>query len=378
MRKTSTILITAVLLLLSIGIVILASTSSVRGSQAFHDPHYFLKRQAFWLLVALCVAVVLVRLDYHGLRRLAVPVVAIAVTLLILVLVPGIGSRVGGSRRWLRFGPVGFQPSEYAKLALVIGVAAWMDHVGRRARTFKEGILRPMALVGGFALLMMLEPDFGTTIVSGLVGLAIVYAGGARLGHIAVTGMAGACALALAIMQDPVRMGRVMAFLRPEGYPYVAHHLAQSKIAFIRGGLSGVGLSNSLQKELYLPEAHTDFIFAIVGEELGFAATAGVVLLFCVILVCGMFISYRAPDPFGRLLGFGLTMLITLQAAINVGVVTGCLPTKGLALPFVSYGGSSLVTSVAAISILLNIAWHGHRETRDAHTVPIKDRQHWF
>jgi cell division protein FtsW len=175
-------------------------------------------------------------------------------------------------------------------------------------------------------------------------------------------------------MQDPVRMTRILAFLTPEEFPAAAHHLRQSKVAFISGGWFGVGLGNSLQKHRYLPEAHTDFIFAIIGEELGFIATCMVVAMFLGILVCGMLISFRAADPFGRLLAFGMTMLISLQTVINVGVVTGCLPTKGLPLPFISYGGSSLVASMAAIGILLNVAGHCDRRRPDDHTRSIRDR----
>ena len=162
----------------------------------------------------------------------------------------------------------------------------------------------------------------------------------------------------------------------PEKYPATAYHLAQSKVAFIRGGLFGVGLGNSIQKQFYLPEAHTDFILAIIGEELGFLATCGVLALFLGLLICGLIISFRAPDPFGRLLAFGLTIMTALQAAINIGVVTGCLPTKGLPLPFISYGGSSLIGSLAGIGILINIARHTAAVTQDEHTRPIKDRTH--
>jgi len=249
--------------------------------------------------------------------------------------------------------------------------------VGRHAQKLKEGIIFPIVGLCVILGLIMAEPDFGTTLLLGAVGMLIMFAGGSRVAHLVVVAVCGACAFALAVMRDPVRMGRVLAFLMPEKYPATAYHLAQSKVAFIRGGLFGVGLGKSIQKQFYLPEAHTDFILAIIGEELGFIATCVVVLMFLGILVCGLIISFNAPDLFGKLLGFGVTMMIVLQASINIGVVTGCLPTKGLALPFISYGGSSLLVSISCIGVLVNIARHCE-SSRDPHTRSIRDKWHRF
>lgn len=378
MRRTSSTLIAIVLALVSIGIVMLASTSSVRGEASFGDPQYFLKRQLVWLTLAALGCVVVAHFDYHWWRRISVPLAGFSILLLILVFIPPIGLKVGGSHRWLRLGPMSVQPSELAKLVVIVGMAAWMSAIGRRAQTLKHGLVLPLCGLGGFLGLIILEPDFGTTLLTGAVGMIILFAGGARVAHLAVTSVVMICAFILAVLQDPVRMGRVLAFLMPEKYPATAYHLAQSKVAFVRGGWTGVGLGNSIQKQFYLPEAHTDFILAIIGEELGFLATGAVVGLFLGLLTCGMIISFRAPDKFGRLLGFGLTIMITLQAAINIGVVTGCLPTKGLALPFISYGGSSLLASMTGIGILLNIAHHASRHDRDVHTRQIKDKAHRF
>lgn len=377
MGKTSRVLVVAVLILLSVGIVILASSSSVRGALDWNDPNHFIKRQLIGLCVALLAGVFFFHFDYRHWQKLAVPVVVVSVAVLALVLVPGIGTIVNGSRRWLRAGPLSFQPSELAKFAVVVALAAWMSHVGRRAAYLREGLIYPIVIIGIFAGLTMLEPDFGTTLLCGAVGMGIMFAGGTRLPHLVVTGVCGMSAFALAIMRDPHRMGRILAFLMPEKYPAAAYHLTQSKIAFMRGGLTGVGLGNSLQKKFYLPEAHTDFILAIVGEELGIIATGFIISLFAVILVCGMIISVRAREPFGKLLGFGITIMITLQAVINVGVVTGCLPTKGLPLPFISYGGSSLLISVAMICVLLNIAANNSSDG-GRHTHLIKDKAHQF
>jgi cell division protein FtsW len=378
MRRTSSTLVAIVLALVSIGIVMLASTSSVRGEASFGDPQYFIKRQLVWLSVAAFGGAVLARFDYHWLRRLIVPLAGVSLLLLILVFVPGVGLKVGGSHRWLRVGPMSVQPSELAKLVVIIGMSAWMSSVGRRVQTLKYGLILPLVGLAVFLGLIILEPDFGTTLLTGAVGMILLFAGGARVAHLAVTSVVMICLFILAVLRDPVRMGRVLAFLMPEKYPATAYHLAQSKVAFIRGGWTGVGLGNSIQKQFYLPEAHTDFILAIIGEELGFVATGIVVALFLGLLICGLIISFNAPDTFGRLLGFGITIMVALQATINVGVVTGCLPTKGLALPFISYGGSSLLASVAGIGILLNIAQHASRGAHDIHTRHIKDRAHRF
>lgn len=378
MRKTSSTLIVIVVALLSLGIVMLASTSSVRGSATFHDAHYFLKRQLVWLAVAVVAGWCVLRVDYHVWQRWVLPLVLTAIVLLAIVLVPGIGTKIGGSRRWLRLGPLSVQPSEFAKFAAVVGMSAWMAVTGRHASRFMHGLLYPIGGLGLVCGLLILEPDFGTTILVGTAGMFIMFAGGARIPYLVVSGVLGLCGFALAVLQNPNRMGRILAFLMPEKYPEVAYHLAQSKVAFIKGGLFGVGLGSSVQKQFYLPEAHTDFILAIIGEELGFIATIAVVLLFAGLFVCGMMVAFRAPDRFGRLMAFGFTLIIVLQGAINIGVVTGCLPTKGLPLPFISYGGTSLVASVAGVCVLLNIASQSSAPARAERNKPIKDRGHRF
>lgn len=378
MHKTSSTMVAIVLVLLSLGIVMLASTSTVKGSTSFGDPHYFLKRQLVWLFISLVVAVVLSRFDYHWWHKSAMPLAAVAVLLLAMVFVPGIGLKVGGSHRWLNLGPLSFQPSELAKFVSIIAMSSWMAAAGRRVRNFKEGFLYPIVGLGLILGLTMLEPDFGTTLLIGLVSMLIMFAGGTKLSYLFASGLLGVCGFIIAIMRDPVRLIRVLSFLSPEQHATGAYHLTQSKIAFELGGLFGKGLGNSLQKHLYLPEAHTDFILAIIGEELGFIATLAVVLMFTGILVCGMIIAFKAPDPFGRLLAFGITMMVVIQAVINVGVVTGCLPTKGLPLPFISYGGSSLLMATAGIAVLHNIARHSGEDPIDDHTRAIKDNAHVF
>jgi cell division protein FtsW len=378
MRKTSSTLIAIVVLLLALGIVMLASASSVRGLASVDDPHFFLKKQLVWLFLSLVLGAVIAFFDYHWWQKLALPLSIAAVFLLAVVLIPGIGTIAGGSRRWLYFGPLSLQPSEMGKFATIIGLVSWTIYVGRRIEEFKEGVLFPFAGLGVILLLMISEPDFGTTLLTGMVGMLILFVAGTRLRYLFGVGLLGGCGFMCAVMINPVRRDRVLAFLMPEKFPATAYHLAQSKIAFIKGGLFGVGLGNSMQKQFYLPEAHNDFILAIIGEELGFLGTVSVVMLFVGILVCGIIISMKAPDPLGRFLAFGMTMMITLQAAINMGVVTGCLPTKGLPLPFISYGGSSLMASVASVGVLVNIALHSEGVQVDDHTRLIRDKRHRF
>lgn len=374
MRRISTALVMCVLLLLTLGVVMLASTSSVRGMAVADDPQLFLKKQMAWLVIGACLAMFLAKLDYHYLIKLAVPIMAIAAVLMVAVLIPGIGSKIGGSRRWLRIAGMSFQPSETGKFAVTVGLAWWMSRVGRRADSLKEGLLIPMCGVGLICGLAILEPDFGTTVLIGSSGVAMMFVAGTRLSHLAVTCSTGLVGFVCLVLQDEVRLGRVMAFMWPERYPATAYHLMQSKNAFISGGLFGVGLGNSIQKHLYLPEAHTDFILAIIGEELGFITTIGVVLLFFCIMLAGMWISHKSLDREGKLLAFGMTFLLTMQAVINIGVVTGCMPTKGLPLPFISYGGSSMLFSMACVGVLLNVAAHCSEDAADEHLQPVKNK----
>ena len=376
-KETTRILALIVAALLGLGLVVLASASGVRAETLYADPYFFIKRQFLWLGLSLCVGFVLVRVDYHLYYKLAVPLGLLGIVLLSLVFVPGIGVKVNNSHRWLSLGPIRMQPSEFAKLAMVIAMAAWMARFERRASEKMMGLAWPGGGLAIALVLLIMEPDFGTTLLVGVVGMMLMFAGGTRLSHLAVAGALGAAAFIAAIMQDPVRLVRILAFLFPEKYPDSAYHLMQSKLAFIRGGFSGVGIGNSIQKHFYLPEAHTDFILAILGEEKGLLFTGCVLLMFVGILFCGLKICVSAPDTFGRLLAFGLTMMIVTQAAINIGVVTGCLPTKGLPLPFISYGGSSLLASVMGIAILANVGLQGI-ERRDDPSRAIKDREHGF
>lgn len=354
MRRVATVLIVCMLVLIALGIVMLFSVSSVKGN----IPFFYLKRQLQWLCVAVVAGVVVAKIDYHFWREIAPALYVGAVLLLLAVFVPGIGATVKGSTRWISLGGIRIQVSEIAKFVMIVCMASWMAHYVRQATDFKVGFFWPLMILGGIALPVFKEPDFGTTAVVSVVGMAIMYVAGTRLINLLGALVFGAAAFSWEIMHNPNRLARMMSFLYPDKYPDKAYHMQQSLIAFMLGGPFGVGLGNSMQKRLYLPEAHTDFIFSIIGEEMGFVAAIFVVVVYVTFFICGIAISLKASDTFGRLLGFGITLMITGQAAFNIGVVTGVLPTKGLALPFISYGGSSLVMAVVMSCVLLSISQH--------------------
>ncbi len=376
MHRTTTFMLGIVLVLSFLGIVMLASASPlyVRGAPFLHDP--YLKRQLISLALGIVLALVAARIPPAWWRRMAVPVAIGVAGILVLVLLPSVGKEVNGSRRWLALGPLTLQPSELAKPAMVFLVAWWMSRIQRCAHELRAGVVIPLAMAALLIGLVFAEPDFGTTMLLGCVTFAMLFAGGARLGYLAIFGTAGAALFAVAILHNEVRMRRILAFLDPERYAdKEAYQLMQALNAFAVGGGPGMGLGNSMQKRYYLPEAHTDFIFAILGEELGLAASLGVVLLFGAFLFCGLRIAARAADSFSRLAAFGLTLAISLQAALNIGVVTGRLPTKGLPLPFISYGGTSLMVTLFMVGLLVAIAASAQRTNQTSGELPaIKDR----
>lgn len=357
MWRTASVLVGITLILTALGLVMLASTSGIHAEQQVGDPLYYVKRQ----LVALCFAMVMAffvsRIDYHWWNRFALPLAVLAAVLLILALLPGIGVRAGGSNRWIRLGPINFQPSELGKLAAIVVISWYMARTQRHVKRFGKGLLVPLLYLGVIVGLIFLAPDYGTTALVAVVGLILMYAGGTRLNYLCITAVLGVGAFGLAILQSPLRVRRIMAFLDREKYASdEAYQLLNALYAFVVGGARGVGLGESIQKRFYLPESHTDFIFAIIGEELGLIASLSVVLLFAIFFGVGMRIAYCVTDLFGKLLALGITLMITLQAALNMAVVTGVAPTKGLPLPFISYGGSSILMSMVMVGLLVNIA----------------------
>lgn len=359
--RASAVLILVVGILCLFGLVMLYSTSGPQGEKLFGNPNYFTQRQSLWLLAGLVAAAAGARIDYQRWLKLAWPIFGVTLVLLILVYVPGIGLNIKGSHRWLRL-PAGltFQPSELAKFAAICMMASWYGTRRRQRAGFKGGVLIPGVLLASMLGLIVLETDFGATMLIGATGGGMMFVAGAPIFYLLGAGVLGGAGLTWMISQNRQRMGRIMAFLDPEKYAQdEAYQLLNALYAFVAGGIGGVGLGRSLQKQHYLPEAHTDFIFAIIGEELGIAGSLSVVLLFVAFFFCGLRISGRAADPGGRLMAFGITLLVSLQAALNIGVVTGRLPTKGLPLPFISFGGTSLVVLLFMVGVLVNIARPG-------------------
>jgi cell division protein FtsW len=375
MRRTLSLFIGIVLVLVTLGILILASASSVK----YNDASYFVRRQLVWLLFAFGVAFVAARFDYRFYQKLAIPGSALSILLLILVRIPGIGSTVNGSWRWLHIGPLTIQPSEIAKVAMIILFSWWLSRNQRRIDEFKRGILIPFGLLGCFVLPIIVEPDFGTTMLVSSVAVFMMFVGGVAIAPLVAIGLAGLLGVALLIFQNPERMSRIFAFLDPQKYEQdKAWQLINSLRAFANGSQNGwwrgQGFGNSMQKYHYLPEAHTDFIFPIIGEELGLIVAIAVLVMYLALFFLGLRIALNARDDFGRFMAFGITLMITIQALINFAVVTGCVPTKGLALPFISYGGSSLVISGIMVGILVNIAQATIHPLTAASRNPFKDR----
>ncbi len=349
------ILFAATVALLVIGIIMVFSASYTRGLSLVGDPYHFIKRQVIWAAIGLVVMAFMQRIDYHVYRPLALPALVVACLLLVLVLV--VGNEILGARRWLDFGPIQIQPSELAKLAVIDFLAALAAYQRDGMRRFWTGIVLPLGVVGAVCLLIVAEPDLGTALAIMGTSLLMLYASGVRLGYLAGVGLAGIPVLVLLIWLEPYRMRRITAFLNPWADPLGAGwNVIQSLLAIGSGGLFGLGLGESRQKFSYLPEQHTDFIFSILAEELGFIGTTVVVLLFAILAWRGFRVALKAPDLFGTVLAVGLTAKIVLQAALNIGVVTGSLPVTGVTLPLISFGGSSLVVTLAGIGVLLNIS----------------------
>jgi len=288
---------------------------------------------------------------------MAYPLLGLSVLGLVLVLVPGIGLVRGGARRWVHLGPLSLQPSEAVKIALVLYLARSLTKKGERVREFSMGIVPHCLVATVLAGLLLYEPDFGTAALAMGLLFLMLFAGGVRTLHLAMLVLVALPLVGWQITREGYRVRRLMAFLNPARDPHgVGFQLTQSFIAFGSGGLWGVGLGESRQKMFYLPEAHTDFIFSVVGEELGLAGGLLVLGLFGVIAARGLRTALRHPDAFGSLAAFGITASLVLQALVNVGVVLGCLPTKGLALPFLSYGGSAMIAALAEVGVLLALA----------------------
>ena len=360
MRTATTTLILCVGGLLAFGMIMLYSSSMVK------DGSRYLVLQGAWAGIGIVACLVAAFCDYRWLKRFAPVLLVLAVVALIAVLIPGIGVYKNGSRRWFDLGFANFQPSEAAKLALIIALAWYGEKFQRDMRTFSRGILIPGCLIGAVLVPIFLEPDRGTTILLGAVAGVMLLLAGVRWIYFVPPAIALSVAMVFALVTDPVRMRRIASWLDPEATKDGTGYQAwQAMIALGSGGVSGLGIGNGRQKLGFVPEHHTDFIFSIIGEELGMIATMGVIVGFIVFLICGVYIACHARDVFGLLLGGGVTFLVGMQACINIGVVTSALPNKGLPLPFISYGGSSLVLMLFAIGLLISVARYGGPPIRE-------------
>ena len=351
MKFASTTLVFVVSALLALGLVMLYSATM------FHRGGSFWGSQLLWCCIGLFVCAVMAKLDYQLLKKVSLPLMILALIMLVAVLIPGVGVEVNGARRWVQLPGTRFQPSEFAKIALIIALAHYCERKGRKMDTFKYGMLVPGLGMGLFLGLIFLEPDWGSTALLAVVCGLMLFLAGTKIRYMAVPVIGLMAAGGYLLSQNTVRLNRIMSWLDPEGTKQgVGYQAWQSLIALGSGGPTGLGLGNGRQKLGFVPEHQTDFIFSVIGEELGLIATMGVVVAFVLFVICGAFIALHSSDFFGFLLASGLTLLIGLQAFINIGVVTSTLPNKGLPLPFISRGGTNLVVMLFCVGVLLSIA----------------------
>jgi len=343
------------LMCLGLGMVFIAS--NVMALTNYGDPFYFVKRQGFYGLLGVVALLWGRRIRYQNYQRWVYPFLVLSLISLVLVFIPGLGGKVRGAARWIRLGPFTLQPSEFATLAVVLYLAYSLAHKQEKMKFFSIGFLPHVMISGVFIGLIGIETDFGTALTLAAIVFTMLFVGGTRLTHLLLA-LGGVSSLAvLAVLRDPKKSNRFLSFLDPWKYGAdVGYQLKQSLLAIGSGNLFGLGPGQSRAKLFYLPDAHTDFILSIFSEEMGFLGFFVVLALFGLLVVRGLRLSLKAPDSFGSYLALGLTLAIGLPAAINMGVVSGILPTKGLSLPFLSYGGSSLIASMLAVGILLNIS----------------------
>ena len=356
-RDFDIVLLGLVLIVAGIGVVAVYNSSSIYSLETYANSMRFLKFHVIYLLVGVTVMVTLMHMKPLFLRNLVYPGYLLGLALLVIVLLPEIGKEVGGGRRWLSVWGFSFQPSEFCKYMLVIYMAHFLFKKEDKMGSFWVGIFSPLLAGGAYVGLILAGPDLGTSFVVLAVLFIMLFVGGAKIRYLLSIGVGAVGLLSLAIINEGYRMERIMSFLDPWKDPLGSGYQAvQSFMAFGLGGIYGSGLGNSSQKLLFLPQAHTDFIFSIIGEEFGFIGVMTLIALFLLILARCVRIAMQAEDPFSRYMVFGFTALITLQAALNMGVAVGLFPTTGLTLPLVSYGGSSLVSTLAAFGIILSVS----------------------
>ncbi len=357
LNRPDLLLLFAVAGLVGLGVVMIFNASYFMAQERYHDAWLLLKRHLAYLAVGLAAAGFLSRLRTELLQKIAYPAMISSLFLLLLVLVPGVGIVRGGARRWINLLLFTFQPAELVKLAVVLYLAKSIVRKGTRIQLFAKGVLPHLIVVGAAVLLIAVQPDFGTATILSLLLFAMLHGGGARMWQVAALGTSALPVAAYAIIHEPYRMKRVLGFLNPWDHSQgIGFQLVQSLLSFGTGGVTGSGLGEGQQKLFFLPEAHTDFILALVGEELGLTGIFVVLALFALLGIRGFRIAVRHPDPFASMLAFGLTLIILLEALVNVCVVIGLLPTKGLALPFLSYGGTALIGTLLQVGILAGLS----------------------
>ncbi len=350
-------LLIAVMTLVGFGLIMIYSSSAIMALKNYGDSFYFLKKQILWTVISVTAMLLISRIDIDRWKGLHFPLALISYILLLLVLIPGIGSEINHARRWFRFGPLSFQPSELAKLSAILYLSAYLVKRGEKIKDFVNGFLPPLIVVGIMFLLIIAEPDMGTALVIGVGSAAMLFIGGARMSHLVGLFLSFIPVAIALVVNMGYRWKRIKAFLNPSEDPLgIGYQINQSFYAFGNGGLFGKGVGEGRQKLLYLPEAHTDFIFSVVGEELGFAGCAFVTALFVFFLWRCFKIIKTHWGSFEGYLASGISLFIGSQAIINLCVVTGLFPTKGLALPFLSFGGTSLLTNMVMIGILYAIS----------------------
>lgn len=345
------------IILFGLGLVAIYSSSSILAAHKLGDSYFYLKKQALFGLIGLVLLIMAKNIPVGLYRRLVYPILFISLALLAALFVPGLGKKVGGACRWLVIAGFSIQPSELAKLSLAIYIAYSMSKKGADMSRFSKGLLPHLVTAGAFMILILLQPDLGTTVIMGCWLIILLFVGGISPVQLFLMMLIAAPLMLWQIWQADYRIKRWWAFINPWEDPQgLGFQIIHSFLAFGSGGIFGVGLGNSKQKLLYLPEPHTDFILSIVAEELGLIGMTAVILLFAVLIIRGIMVSLNAPDLYSSYLALGISTLIGLQVLINMGVVVGLLPTKGLTLPLMSYGGSSLVVNLVSIGILLSIA----------------------
>lgn len=357
MRPYDTALMAVVLVLIGTGVVMVYSSSVYVAEAMLNDGAHYLHRQLINATVGLVAMMFGMTLPYRKLRDWVYPLLALSLILLLLLLIPGVGTTVGRSTRWFRLPFFSFQPSELAKLAFIVWLAYSLEKKNTRMKSFTIGFLPHLLCCGLIMVLCLAQPDFGTCLVLAGLMVLMLFVGGTKVSYIALLFFLAVPVVVKVIAGNSMRMQRILAFLDPWEHRYdVGYQAVNSLAAMGSGGMWGLGLGESRQKIGYIPEAQTDFILPIIGEELGFVGVAAILLMFAFVVFRGVVIAWRAKDDFGRYLAFGITMLIGIQAIVNMGVSMSLLPTKGLTMPFISFGGTSLVMMGFAVGVLLNIS----------------------